>query len=90
MIKTRWVDTLYDKDDKTIITTGTFASGLDTGVSIAYIILSKMPIFFDLIDKGIDMWLDSNLDKILNLIGKKRTIEERRIEFEQKIKKLFY
>ena len=84
--KTRWVDTLYDKDDKTIITTGTFASGLDTGVSIAYIILSKMPIFFDLIDKGIDVWLDSKLDKILNLIGKKKTIEERRIEFEQKIK----
>ena len=84
--KTRWVDTLYDKDDKTTITTGTFATGLDTGVSIAYIILSKMPIFFDLVDKGFDIWLDSKLDKILNLIGKKKTIEERRIEFEKKLK----
>ena len=72
--KARWVDTLYDKDDKTTITTGTFATGLDTGVSIAYIILSKMPIFFDLVDKGFDIWLDSKLDKILNLIGRNNII----------------
>ena len=84
--KSRWVDTLYDKDDKTTITTGTFATGLDTGVSIAYIVLSKMPIFFDLVDKGFNMWLDSKLDKVLNFIEKKKTIEEKRIEFEKRIK----
>ena len=83
---TRWVDTLYDKGDNNNITTGTFASGLDTGVSIAYIILSKMPVFFDLVDKGIDMWLDKKLDKVLDIISKKKTVEKRRIEFEKRMK----
>ena len=41
-------------------------------------------MFFDLVDKGFDIWLDGKMDKILNLIGKKKTIEERRIEFEKR------
>ena len=82
----RWADTLYDKGSKNHITTGTFASGLDTGVSIAYIFLSKMPILFDIIDKGVNILVDRKLDKILNMVQKKKTLEERRKEFENKIK----
>ena len=83
----RIVDTLYDKGKKDHITTGTFASGLDTGVSIAYVFLAKMPLLFDAIDKGVDILLDRKLDKILEIVSKKKTLEERRKEFEKLIKK---
>ena len=83
----RIVDTLYDEGKKDHITTGTFASGLDTGVSIAYVFLAKMPLLFDVIDKGIDILLDRKLDKILEIVNKKKTLEERRIEFEKRVKK---
>jgi len=85
----RWVDPLYDggENPKINITTGTFASGDDTVVSIAYILLSKMPKFFDIIDKGMNILLDRELDKILKIVRKKKTLEERRKEFEGKMKK---
>ena len=44
-------------------------------------------MFFDIIDKGVDIILDRQLDKILEIINKKKTLEERRREFERKAKK---